>query len=65
MDNINTLAELRILLENEFTVINKKLTNYDKNLIRILRRLENRSKGISYTELPKGSDIKVTSYMDE
>jgi len=65
MNDKRDIEKLRVLVESQFKVINSKLSSYDRNLLKILKRLEQEINPAVYHEICKEQDIKVTSYMDE
>lgn len=65
MNDKRDIERLRVLVESQFRVINSKLSSYDRNLLKILKRLEQEINPAVYHEIGKDQDIKVTSYMDE
>ncbi len=60
----NEVAVLKILIQNEFRVLNKKISKSDKDIEKILKRIENKTLISEYEPIYSGEDIPVISYLD-
>lgn len=58
------LQQLKILIENQFKIINRKITQNDKNILRLLKKIENEESMGEYTPILREGTIKIRSYMD-
>ncbi len=62
--NIDELQQLKILIENQFRILNRKVTENDKNILRLLKKIENEESIGEYVPILNDSTIKIRSYMD-
>ena len=58
------IQQLKILLEIQFKSIEKQLKEYDRNILKILRKLNTQKKYSNIHEYSEDVEIKVRSYMD-
>lgn len=60
----NEVAVLKILIQNEFKILNKKIAKSDKDIEKILKRIERKNLIPEYEPVYSGEDITVVSYLD-
>lgn len=58
------LEQLKILIENQFKVLNRKVAQNDKNILRLLKKIENEDSIGEYSPILNKGTIKIRSYMD-
>ncbi|OGC44141.1 hypothetical protein A2400_02550 [candidate division WS6 bacterium RIFOXYB1_FULL_33_14] len=58
------IQQLKILLEIQFKSIEKQLKEYDRNILKILRKLNTQKKYSNMNQYSEDVEIKVRSYMD-
>jgi len=65
MTDTTELQYLKLLIENQFQLINERLNNNDKNISKILRKLSMRKKEKAFQGIEVGKEIDVVSYLDD
>ena len=63
-ESINELEELRVLIERQFKMLNKKISQSDKNVVKLLKKVENEEIVSQYTPMVHEGSIRIRSYMD-
>ena len=58
------IQQLKVLLEIQFKSIEKQLKEYDRNILKILRKLNTQKKYSNMNQYSEDVEIKVRSYMD-
>ena len=58
------IQQLKILLEIQFKSIEKQLKEYDRNILKILRKLNTQKKYSNMNQYSEDVEIMVRSYMD-
>ena len=60
----NDIQDIYLLLENQLNEIERQLKEYDKNILKILKKLNYQEPISSYNQYTEDVEIKVRSYMD-
>ena len=60
----NDVQDIYILLENQLREIEKQLKEYDRNILKILKKLNLQERMGSYNQYSEDVEIRVRSYMD-
>lgn len=63
-NNMEDLQQLKILIENQFRILNKKIAQNDKNIVRLLKKIEDEESIGEYSPILNEGTIKIRSYMD-
>lgn len=63
-ESINELGALRVLIESQFKMLNRKISESDKNIVKLLKKVENEEMINQYTPILHEGSIKIRSYMD-
>jgi hypothetical protein len=58
------IQQLKVLLEIQFKSIEKQLKEYDRNILKILKKLNTQKKYSNMNQYTEDVEIKVRSYMD-
>jgi hypothetical protein len=64
VEKINSMQQVINLLEIQFKIMNKRLNDYDSNVLRVLKRLEEKNRELEFKELNDNCEIRIKSYMD-
>jgi len=60
----NDVQDIYILLENQLREIEKQLKEYDRNILKILKKLNLQDGMGNYNQYSEDVEIRVRSYMD-
>ena len=60
----NDVQDIYILLENQLREIEKQLKEYDRNILKILKKLNLQDGMGNYNQYYEDVEIRVRSYMD-
>jgi hypothetical protein len=58
------IQQLKVLLEIQFKSIEKQLKEYDRNILKVLKKLNTQKKYSNMNQYTEDVEIKVRSYMD-
>ncbi len=58
------IEQLKVLLEIQFKSIEKQLKEYDRNILKVLKKLNTQKKYSNMNQYSEDVEIKVRSYMD-
>jgi len=58
------MQQLKVLLEIQFKSIEKQLKEYDRNILKVLKKLNTQKKYSNIDQYSEDVEIKVRSYMD-
>ncbi len=58
------IQQLKVLLEIQFKSIERQLKEYDRNILKILKKLNTQKKYSNMNQYTEDVEIKVRSYMD-
>ncbi|HBB64456.1 hypothetical protein A3K02_01100 [candidate division WS6 bacterium RIFOXYD1_FULL_33_8] len=59
------IQQLKTAINVNFKIVNKKLSKYEKEIALILKKINTEKIYMTYDQLSKDIDVKVTSYMDD
>ncbi|OGC36493.1 hypothetical protein A2436_03265 [candidate division WS6 bacterium RIFOXYC1_FULL_33_9] len=59
------IQQLKTAIDVNFKIVNKKLSKYEKEIALILKKINTEKIYMTYDQLSKDIDVKVTSYMDD
>lgn len=59
----SNIQQVASSLEVQLKIMNKRLSEYERNIVRLLKRIEQSSSNTQYKEV-ESCEIKIRSYMD-
>ena len=63
IEKVSNIQQVTNVLEVQLKIMNKRLSEYERNIVRLLKMVEAKNSNTKFREV-ENCDIKIRSYMD-